>query len=128
MTISNSPSVAGAPRAPLSVDDFRREAALGEDLHLQVDGDSFRLIAAGKTPSGRSVAWVEGGDAAGMFVAALKDAFGERLSQAISSELGLQSAPGKPLSARTVEQALSMAETANSALEGVRFAGQVSQK
>ena len=118
----------GGNQVPLGVEDFRRGAELGDELRLQVDGENFKLIASGKTPSGRSVAWVEGGDATGMFVSALKEAYGERLSQAIASELGLQAAQGKPLSSRVVTQALSMAETAGHALDGVRFAEQVSGK
>ena len=126
MAIANIPSP-GAGSLPLfSVDDFRREAAIGETVRLQVDGESFALVASGRTPSGRSVAWVDGGgDTTMMFVDALTGRYGNRLSQAVADELGLQPAPGKPLSSRTVREALEMAETASVALEGLRFAQQL---
>lgn len=122
MTISNlPPSSASTPYAP-SVDDFRQSAALGEAVQVQLEGQSFKVIATGQTPSARSVAWVSGEDTTRMFVAALESDVGPVLSDAIASELGLHPAPGKPLSSRTVEQALMMADTANTALEGVRYA------
>lgn len=122
MTISNlPPSATNSPYAP-SVDDFRQSATRGEAVQVQVDGQSFKVIATGQTPSARSVAWVSGQDTTRMFVAALENAVGPALSEAIASELGLQPAPGKPLASRTVERALAMADTANTALEGVRYA------
>ncbi|WP_263768609.1 hypothetical protein [Propionivibrio soli] len=125
MSISNLNATSGAARPSLSVDDFRREAALGQDLHVQIDGESYKLVATGSTPSGRSVAWVEGdGDATRMFVEALASSYGASLSRAVADELGLKPSPGKPLSARTVTQALGMIETAQEALGGVRFAEQ----
>ena len=39
----------------------------------------------------------------------------------MSRELGLEPNPGKPLSARTVAQALDMAQTSRDALSGVDF-------
>lgn len=123
MAVSSLPPASGRVQAP-GIDDFRREAALGDELRIQVDGESLKLIASGRTPSGRSVAWVDAGDATGMFVSALADAYGGRLSAAVADELGLAPAPGKALASRTVTQALSMAETASTALDGVRFADQ----
>lgn len=128
MTIANIPSsLQSLPT--LGIDDFRRSAELGEEVHVQVDGEQFKLIASGQTPSARSVAWVEseGSNATGMFVAALEGSFGGRLSKAIADELGLQPTAGKPLSSRVVMQALDMAETASGALAGVQFAEQLTQ-
>ena len=107
---------------PLSLDDFRAKAGEGESLQVRIDGASYRLIASGKTPSGRSVDWVDGGDTTKMFVEAMASAYGASLARAIADELGLSPAPGKGISSRTVQQALSMIETASAALEGVRFA------
>lgn len=123
MTLS-TPPLSGQTPTPPGLDEFRRSAALGEAVQLQMDGESLKLIATGQTPSGRSVAWVDGADTTRLFVAALENAVGSTLSQAVANELGLQPAPGKPLSSRTVELALNMVETASTALEGVRFASE----
>lgn len=120
MTLSAPLPPGQTPTTP-GLDDFRRCAALGEAVQLHVDGESFKLIATGQTPSGRAVAWVDGADTTSLFVSALENAVGGTLSQAVAQELGLQAAPGKSLSSRTVEQALNMLETASMALEGVRF-------
>ena len=128
MAIPNISQTGGAAFQPLSVDDFRREAAIGESVQVQVDGAEFKLVAMGKTPSGRSVAWVEGcGDTTKVFVEALEGAYGGRLSKAVAAELGLQPTPGQSLSSRTVREALDMAETANVALSGVRYGQQLQQ-
>jgi hypothetical protein len=121
----------GNPLSPatqgLGVDDFRRSAQAGGEVRVQVDGTSFKLVATGQTPSGRSVAWVDGGgDTTRMFVEAMESAYGARLSQAVAHELGLRSAPGTGLPADQINQALTMAETAYNALDGVRFVDQLS--
>jgi hypothetical protein len=116
----------GNPLSPatqgLGVDDFRRSAQAGGEVRVQVDGTSFKLVA-----TGRSVAWVDGGgDTTRMFVEAMESAYGARLSQAVAHELGLRSAPGTGLPADQINQALTMAETAYNALDGVRFVDQLS--
>jgi hypothetical protein len=104
------------------VDDFRRAAQAGDQVQLQVDGDAYRLIATGKTPSGRSVAWVDGGlDTTRMFVDALDRAYGPGLARAVANELDLRPTAA-PLPSDKIEQALKMADTAAGALDGVRFA------
>ena len=111
------------------MDDFRQGAAQNEELQVQLDGHSFKVISVGQTPSARSVAWVSGDqDTTGMFIAALESAVGSALSQVIASELDLRPNPGKPLASRTVEQALVMADTATTALEGVDFASSLFAK
>lgn len=110
----------------IGVEDFRCSAQAGGDVRVQVDGTSFKLVATGQTPSGRSVVWVDGGgDTTRMFVEALESAYGTHLSQAVANELGLSSAPGAGLSADKINQALSIAETAHNALDGVRFVDQL---
>lgn len=119
------PSSIGLPRG-LEVEDFRRIAQAGDQVHVQVDGESYKLIASGRTPSGRGVQWVEGGaDTTRMFVEALERAYGGGLSRVLADELGLCSAPGAPLPSERIEQALKMADTANGALDGVRFANKL---
>lgn len=126
MTISNLPPSGPKPPSP-GIEDFRRSAALGTEVRVQIDGESLKLIATGQTPSARSVAWVDASDVTGMFLDALASSFGGRLSQAVARELGLEPAPGKPLSSRKVEQALEIAATANTALEGIDFAARLEQ-
>lgn len=93
---------------------------------MHVDGVTYQLVASGTTPSGRSVAWVEsGGDVTGMFVAAMKKVYGQDISQRVANELGLAPSEGKPLLSRVVVQALSMAETAEAFMDGVRFADEL---
>jgi len=129
VNISNLPPPAASTPQGLGVDDFRHGARLGEAVRVQVDGDSFKLVANGQTPSGRSVAWVEGdADATRMFVGALEGAFGGKLSHAIAKELDLHSAPGAALQSNKIDQALTMAETASGALAGVQFAEQLPGK
>ena len=91
-------------------------------MQIQLDGQSFKVIATGQTPSAHSVAWISGEDTTRMFIETLESAVGPALSNAIANELGLQPALGKPLASRTIEQALTMADTANTAIEGVRYA------
>lgn len=113
----------------LQLDEFRRAAALGSDLHVKLRDKSLVLVATGQTESGRSVAWVEtSGDVTSMFVAAIADAYGSRLSRLVADELGLRPAEGRPLSSRTVMQALSMAESISAVLEGVRFGESLMQR
>lgn len=126
MTVSRLDTTSGAGRPSLSVDDFSREASFGRDLRIEIHGESYKIVAAGSTPSGRSVEWIESSDdATRLFIEALADSYGVSLSRAIIDELGLRPTPGKPLSARTVTMALAMVETARDALDGVHFSEQL---
>lgn len=106
----------------VQLDEFRRLVKLEEDAHIEIRGASLVLVATGQTSTGRSVAWVEpSGDVVSAFVAAIADVYGNRLSQIVADEIGLRPGEGRPLSSRTVMQALTMAETVSLVLDGVRF-------
>lgn len=126
VSLSNMQSVPRSSFTSIGIEDFRREAARGEALYLHVDGATYKLVANGTTPSGRSVAWVEScGDVSRVFIAAMKEAFGQQVSESVANELGLAPSECKSLSSRVVVQALSMAETAASFMDGVHFAEQL---
>lgn len=103
-----------------TLEAFKQAASEGPTIYL--DGERLTVLSSGRSPAGHSVDWVApDGDAAGALIEAIGHATGPGLSRAIAHTLGLSSAPGKPLSSRTVEQAVSMAETGRNALEGVNF-------
>jgi hypothetical protein len=122
-----SAGLSGGP--PLEA--FSRAAEQGSAITMSVDGQSLQVLGQGELRTGggpaRSVAWVQAepnagaSDATQAFVNALNSAHGERLSQAVAKELGLSPRPGVPLESRTVQQAVDMAHTAATALEGVAF-------
>lgn len=124
MTISNSfplPGAAGSAELP-SLDAFQSAAEQGNWVHVSQDGSQWQVRATGTTPSQRSVAWVEPqSDATSTFVGALGQSFSRGIQAAVARELGLQPAPGRPLSARTVLQAIDMAQTSQTAMSGVDF-------
>lgn len=124
MTISNSfplPAAAGSVGLP-SVDAFRSAAQQGDWVHVSQDGAQWQVRASGTTPSQRSVAWVEPqSDPTSAFVGALGQSFSRGIQASVARELGLQPAPGRPLSARTVLQAIDMAQTSQAAMNGVDF-------
>lgn len=108
------------------LEQFRQGAAQEGPLVAQVDGQSFQVLAQGEMGSAsggaRSVAWVRDDvDTTSMFMQALAESQGPKLSSAIAASLGLEPAPGKPLSSRAVQQALDMAQTGRQALAGVDF-------
>lgn len=101
---------------------FHEAAQQGEWLHMSQDGAQWRVLATGTTPSQRSVAWVEPqADTTSAFVGALGQSFSRGIQASVARELGLQPAPGRPLSARTVLQAIDMAQTSQTAMQGVDF-------
>lgn len=107
---------------PLALEAFARAAEQGDHVYVEVSGDRYQVLATGQTPGGRSVAWVApDSDTASSFMRSLDHAYGASLSRTIEHELGLAPNPGKPLSSRTIEQALDMAKTAQSVLAGVDF-------
>lgn len=122
--ISNplSPSVATGIASPPALETFQKAAQQGEWLHVSQDGAEWRVKATGSTPSQRSVAWVEPHtDTTSTFVAALGQSFSRGIQSAVAHELGLQPAPGRALAGRTVLQAIDMAQTSQTAMQGVDF-------
>jgi hypothetical protein len=118
------------PSAQQVLEQFRQGATQEESLVAHVDGQSFQVLAQGEMGSSsggtRSVAWVRDDvDTTSMFVRALAESSGSKLSGAIAASLGLEPAPGKPLSSRVVQQALDMAQTGRQALAGVDFMTQL---
>lgn len=120
MTIDSvSRPVPGYPQ----LDAFTQAAQGGGDVFISVAGDQLRVLGTGATPGGRSVAWVAPDvDTSSMFAQALANTYGNGIASAVSRELGLAANPGKPLSSRTIEQAVDMAQASRQALEGVDFA------
>lgn len=122
MTINALPPPIPRGSTGPSLESFRAAAQGGDWLHLAQDGSSWQVKASGATPSGRQVAWVEPqGDTTSAFVDALGQSFSRGIQAAVARELGLQPAPGRPLASRMVEQALEMAQTGQTALDGVDF-------
>ena len=120
-----SPNTGPSPQTV--IDAFRTSAGQGESVRVvDVDGQSFQVLAEGHLPGSqggsRSVAWVQGDtDTTGMFLNALAQRFGPGVADHVADALGLAPAPGKPLAARLVPQAIEMAETSAQALSGVDF-------
>lgn len=121
MSIPSSPPPSSSS---LSLQAFHEAAAHQTDVYL--DGERLVLLGSGKTPQGRQIDWVApAGDTSGALIRALNDAVGAGLGSAIARELSLTSAPGKPLSARTIERAVNMANEGMHMLEGVDFMTQL---
>jgi len=117
------------PSAPLSshagpsLEHFEAAARDSAAVYISVSGQSMQVLGIGTSPGGRSVAWVEPDiDTTRLFTEALAHSYGPGITQVIARELGLEPSPGKPLSSRTVAQALDMAQTSSQALSGVDFA------
>jgi hypothetical protein len=109
-----------------SLEAFQQAAKEGEWVHVGRDGSQWKVLATGTTPSQRSVAWIEPEvDSTSDFVGALGKSFSSGIQAAVVRELGLDPAPGKPLSARTVMQAIDMAQTSRQTLLGVDFMTQL---
>lgn len=119
MTISTFQLPASAAAYP-ALDAFRDAAQKGDALHVSHDRSEWKVLATGTTPDQRSVAWIEPeSDSQSVFVGALGQAFSGGIQAAVVSELGLGPAPGQPLAARTVQQAIAMAETIQEVMDGV---------
>lgn len=126
--MSSLSPLGGLPHPTL--DAFREESSRGAAVRVSVDGQEFSVLAEGRiegaSGTGRSVAWVQDdADTTSMFVQALAQGFGTRLSAAVAQELGLEPAPGQPLASRLVQQALDMAQAGRQALAGVDFLTQI---
>ncbi|MFC4297799.1 hypothetical protein ACFO0J_07065 [Castellaniella hirudinis] len=115
-------SVSLPQHEPPSLDRFEAATHGAESIYISVSGQSMQVLGTGTTPGGRSVAWVAPDvDTTRLFTEALAHSYGPGIAQAVARELGLEPSPGKPLSARTVAQALDMAQTSSQALSGVDF-------
>lgn len=122
MTISPISSSPGF----VPLDAFTQAAAGGREVYADIAGERLQVMATGSLPNGRSVAWIAPNvDTASMFVETLARTFGSGVGSAVARELDLVSAPGKPLSSRTVTQAVDMAREAGQALGGVDFVTQL---
>ncbi|QEI08254.1 hypothetical protein FXN63_22255 [Pigmentiphaga aceris] len=122
MTISPISSSSGF----VSLDAFTQAAAGGREVYADIAGERLQVMATGSLPNGRSVAWIAPNvDTASMFVDTLARTFGTGVGTAVARELDLVSAPGKPLSSRTVTLAVDMAREAGQALGGVDFVTQL---
>lgn len=86
MTISSV-----TPSSPfVSLDAFAKAAQSGEDVYVDIAGETLRVLGVGSTPGGRSVAWVAPNvDTTGMFAQALARSYGQGIASAVSRELGL---------------------------------------
>lgn len=115
----------GAPSPHPALEAFRESASHGAAVRVSVDGEDFQVLAEGRFDAGgatRSVVWVEDStDTTRMFLDAMSQSFGSRISSEVTRELGLAPAPGKPLASRLVNEALDMAQTGQQALSGVDF-------
>lgn len=117
---SSPPTLQSVP----TLQAFQEAAAENGDVYL--DGERLIVLGSGQTPQGRQIEWVAPtGDATSALTRALEGAVGPGLANAIARELDLAPAPGKPLSARTIERAAAMAQEGKQALEGVDFMTQL---
>lgn len=102
---------------------FGAAAQAHADVRLSLNGEEWAVRGTGTMPgSGRQVAWVDGGpDVTSVFVESLSRGFSRGIGNAVAREFDLQPSPGKPLSSRSVQDALAMAQTAQAPLAGVDF-------
>lgn len=125
MNITNRLSPADAIARP-TLEAFQQAAKEGDWVHMSCDGTQWKVLATGTTPSQRSVAWIEPeADSTSAFVGALGQSFSSGIQASVVRELGLDPAPGKPLSSRTVMHAIDMAQTSRQTLLGVDFLTQL---
>lgn len=125
MNVTNRLSPADAIARP-SLDAFQQAAREGDWVHVSRDGAQWKVLGTGTTPTQRSVAWIEPeADSTSAFVGALGQSFSQGIQASVVRELGLGPAPGKPLSSRTVMQAIDMAQTSRQTLQGVDFLTQL---
>ena len=125
VNITNRLSPADAVARP-TLEAFQQAAQEGDWVHMSRDGTQWKVLATGTTPSQRSVAWIEPeADSTSAFVGALGQSFSSGIQASVVRELGLDPAPGKPLSSRTVMQAIDMAQTSRQTLLGGDFLTQL---
>jgi len=118
--------VSSLPPAP-ALEAYTEAAQNAQDLYVTISGTQYQVLSWGQTPMGRSVAWIAPDtDTTSMFTQALAQTFGRGIASAVAQQLGLDPAPGKPLSSRTVFSAMAMADNAKNALLGVDFLSRLS--
>lgn len=116
--------VASSPVSP-SLDIFVRAAEGDGDVYVALSGTPPRILKTGNsiTAGNPGTAQISPDiDTTTMFIDTLSGMYGNGIGKAVSRELALSASPGRPLSARKIAQAISMAETALQALSGVDFA------
>lgn len=112
------------------LDAFREAVKQGDDVFVSINGKELKVLAQGQFTSsagqGRTVAWVqEELDTTDIFMQAVSQTYGTGISKEIASNLGLEPSSGKPLTARSVSQALEMGHVGQQALNGVDFMTQL---
>ena len=122
---ANADGVSDATAVP-TLEAFASAArAAGDDgeVRVRLDGQTYLVLAAGRTPSGRDVSWVTSTepDAAAIYLAVLKKHFGPRLAGAVADHFPTDLRPGTPLRARVVTEAMHMADRSLTAFSGVDF-------
>lgn len=123
--MSQHPPSADIMNAP-TLDDFIAAAkAAGPDgeIRVELDTQGYRVLAVGHTPNGRDVSWVASprADAIGLYLASFQERFGKRITDAVIANFGSDFKVGHPLSARTVNLAVEMADRSLTAMSGVDF-------
>lgn len=113
-----------------SLQAFQDAIPNAEQVQVHVDGTDFKVLAQGSFSTGsglsRSVTWVQTDvDTTGIFMRAMAQSYGTRITDQISKTLGLEPAPGKPLSTRLIAQAMDMGQTSQKAMQGVDFMTQL---
>ena len=110
----------------LSLDAFSEAARAGDSVSISADGHTLKVLGTGTAPNGRSVAWVASdADTTSLFTQALGQTYGHGIATSVARELSLDPGPGKPLSARTIERAVDLAQTKRSVMDGVDFITQL---
>ncbi len=121
VTTSNYLLSANSAAGPL-LDSFREAAKKGAFLYVSHDGCEWQVLATTSMLDECSVAAPgPGSDSQSAFIGALGQAFSAGIQAAVVRELGLAPAPGQPLAARVVQQAIAMAQTSQQAMLGVDF-------
>src|SRR5262249_2465878 len=109
---------------PFSVNSFLDVEGANAAARLRVTDDGQGVVAYGKSPKGRVVAWLKevfgDGEAENQkairgFCAAVRSEYGDRAYDAVTQQLQARFAGGKPLSMRHVQQAVGMAKAIRNA-------------
>jgi len=108
----------------VSIEAFEQAAAKGGVILLERASDGMRVIATGVTRDRRHVAWVQTqtageGDPTGVFLGLLEGRFGQRISDMVAREMGLEA--NRPLHAREVQRAIQLAKDSQAMFAGMNF-------
>lgn len=106
---------------------FVEAAEAGEYIGIRPEAGGAAVIAWGRTPLGRRVAWLDGAalpagmaDATAAFLAALESSYGPRIHGIVRRELEMPP-PGRPLPALLVRRAVRLAQDSRNMLAGINF-------